>query len=162
MGPMRRLLALFLALAPILGYADVEVPIKNGSATAVSKDKSGMPVAIVLRAEAPSTGFPFVRGYRWGTEVSSPEAVVTGLEIKVGKGEVFVPLSAYADLANPSSVRMDLASLPYRLHIRGGDASVAYEAQLIFTRRFVVRRRVANLSFPESAWEETRYSYNNK
>jgi hypothetical protein len=140
-------------------FAQDTVELRDGVANAHSQNTKGNPVSVVVRAAAPTADFPFRQGYRWGAETSRPESIVTAIEIGVGPNTVFVPLSSYADLANPRSISLQGKGPAYRLSISGGDASVAYEAVLTFTKSYVTRRRVMNSSFPDSAWEESRYSY---
>ena len=146
----------------LYGNAQERVEIKEGRASVVKKDRNGRAVSATVRATAPQGAFPFTAGYRWGAETRQPQTIVAAVELNVGHNKVFVPLSAYADLANPVSVHLDTEKRPYRLSIEGGDASVAYEAQISFNGSFVLRRKVRNKSFPESAWEETQYSYNTR
>lgn len=151
------LVLLLCSIGEVLAQERAE--FRNGIATAVTKDANGRVVSARVRIAKPGADFPFTQGYRWGTEVRPPDAVVTAVHIRVGDREIFVPLSAYADLADPSSISIHVAPKSASLSIRGGDASTSYDATLTFAGSFVTRRVVRNRAFPESAWEETRYSY---
>lgn len=135
------------------------VDFRDGTATAVSRDARGNTITAKVQTAKLSIDFPFRKGYRWGAEIRRPATIVTVVEIRVGDREVFVPLSAYADLAEPRSISLQTVGKAATLSILGGDASVAYEAVLTFAESFVSKRRVHNRAFPDTAWEETKYSY---
>lgn len=104
---------------------------------------------------------PARKGYRWGGEdVEPPTILLSQLTVAVKGQDVFVPLSAFADLGNPRSVEVKATRRGFDVVILGGDASAAYRAHLTFEGRKLVRRRVQHAEFPKDAWEETRYKFN--
>lgn len=116
---------------------------------------------IVQRGKFVSTAFSLT-ALRWGTEGRIPASIVARVGVRVGAKEVFVPLSAYCDLANPSKVSVEfLSAEDYRVVIKGGEASTSYGAELFFHGDQITRRKVIHGEFPLEAWEETRYSFNN-
>src|SRR5712691_6916897 len=133
---MIRICVTFILVFLIAGTATSEdrVNLRDGVASTVKQDKKGNRVSVVIRAAVPSPSFPPYGGYRWGSEMRRPESIVTALEISVGKDTVFVPLSAYSDLTNPQSILLETEGRSYRVSILGGDASVAYEAVVVFTK----------------------------
>jgi hypothetical protein len=151
-------LLLILAAFSCDAFAADSARFENGLAKTAKRDQKGNAISVSVYATEYPKNFAFGSGYRWGTE-TRPQSIITKIEITVGKDTLFVPLSAYADLANPTSILLDTSGKAFRLFITGGDASAAYEAILIFSRASVSKRRVANQVFPDSAWEQTTYSY---
>lgn len=101
------------------------------------------------------------KGYRWGGEdIEPPQTVVSQLFVVVDGHDVFVPLSAFADLGSPRTVEVKVTGRGFDLIIAGGDASASYRALLTFEARELTRRRVQHGEFPKEAWEETRYRFN--
>jgi hypothetical protein len=101
------------------------------------------------------------KGYRWGGEdVEPPQTVVSQLTVVVGGHDVFVPLSAFADLGSPRTVEVKVTRRGFDLIIAGGDASASYRALLAFQGRELTRRKVQHGEFPKEAWEDTRYKFN--
>jgi hypothetical protein len=101
------------------------------------------------------------KGYRWGGEdMEPPQTVFSQLVVVVGGHDVFVPLSAFADLGSPRTVEVKVTRRGFDLIIGGGDASASYRALLAFEGRELTRRRVQHGEFPKEAWEETRYRFN--
>lgn len=120
----------------------------------------GARVQVVILNTTYSTSIPYREGFRWGAESSSPKSVITAIRVKVADNEVFVPLSAYSDLANPREAFLEKIKDGVRLVIRGGDAAASYEAFLVVRDGFLKSRKVAHREFPKASWEETNYSYN--
>jgi hypothetical protein len=78
--------------------------------------------------------------------------------------KLYVPMSAFIDLGNPKSVRIDMSgsvgSSSFMVTILGGDAGSAYEAKLAFSTGWLRERVVRHLEFPEAAWERTEFHFN--
>jgi hypothetical protein len=131
----------------------------DGVASVTATDHLGREFKATIRSIPTPIEFPYKHGFRWGAETSKPERIIQSAEVRRSNSVIFVPLSAFADLGNPDSIRLEMDRKGFRILITGGDASTAYEATLTFNDDFVVRRKVASLSFPRTAWEETVYSY---
>lgn len=100
-------------------------------------------------------------GYRWGGEdLEPPKTLVSHLTAAIRGQDVFIPLSAFADLGNPHTVEVKMTKLGFDILISGGDASASYHARLAFDKSALVRRRVQHGEFKNEAWEETRYKFN--
>jgi hypothetical protein len=96
---------------------------------------------------------------------------MTALDVKVGERDVFVKLSAFADLANVKqlvfedtslmyyrgSIEVDVDRPAFRVVIRGSDAGNAYVAMLDFSTVCLERRSVWMGEFPASVSEVTVY-----
>lgn len=101
------------------------------------------------------------RGYRWGGEdIEPPSTLLSQLTATVRGQDAFIPLSAFADLGNPRIVELRATRQGFDLIILGGDASASYRAVLVFEGNTLTRRKVQHAEFPNEAWEETRYKFN--
>lgn len=117
-------------------------------------------ICVALAAEPTDKGAARM-GYRWGGEdIEPPQSMVSQLVVTVKGDDVFVPLSAYADLGSPRTIEIRTTSRGFELVVNGGDASSAYRALLVFEGRLLTRRKVQHREFPREAWEETRYKFN--
>ena len=101
----------------------------------------------------------------WGVDQECPHQAIVGLKVARDADTVFVPASAYMDLAGVRSLAIEPAGQGFRLVILGGDASTSYRATLAFGREarqgasVLQRRTVRSGEFPDDVWEETRYSF---
>jgi hypothetical protein len=100
------------------------------------------------------------RGARglWGTDLGfgPPETRVQDLLIVYGGDSLNVPVSAFVDLSNPSSIKIN-GDYSCKFVVRGGDTSTSYSAVFTVEGACLVKRHVALEEFPES-WEETTYA----
>ena len=86
-----------------------------------------------------------------------PCVLVDSLEISVGGREVAVPRSAFGDLSDVWTARLQLtAKGRFGLILVGGDASESYEAEIIFDRRRV-RERIITDGEAQMVSEKTVY-----
>ena len=81
-------------------------------------------------------------------------------KILIGNKKVFVPLSAYSDLANPSNLVLKTNQNSFNLIIYGGDAGCSYKAELLFENSYIKARKVSHEEFPDEVWEKTEYHFN--
>jgi hypothetical protein len=72
--------------------------------------------------------------------------------------EVLMPMSAYADLSNVLSFRVESMGNEAIIWIEGGDASASYRCRIYIKEDQVLSRRVESPSFPEYHNETTQYS----
>ena len=94
----------------------------------------------------------------WGGGGSTPpEMLVTGIRIACKGQTIRIPRSAYADLANVNRVLIILKKGGCILRLEGGDASVAYDADLVVRGSNLMQRWVRDGEFPENFWEKTTY-----
>ena len=101
------------------------------------------------------------QAYGWGAENRCPDAVITAVVVEQGGRRLIVPLSAFADLANPHSISLAGKNpRSFSLRISGGDAATAYRAVLQFNATGLVSRRVESGEFPRESNEVTTYRYN--
>ncbi len=98
----------------------------------------------------------------WGSDSSYhflPGTVIGNIHLWVGEDEIFVPLSSYGDLANPTEAYLQQSKGYYRLLIGGPDGALDYTATIDFNKVQVLRRSVHTGEDPKS-WEETTYHIN--
>ena len=94
----------------------------------------------------------------WGAWGTSPSSVVTGIEASRNKERLFIPFSAYADLADPQTCALRLTGKNVELEIVGGTGGNSYRAVLVFAGgRYLSSRRVMSSVAPKDASETTRY-----
>lgn len=99
--------------------------------------------------------------WRWGAENSCPKSTVSALEISVDGVAVFMPVSAFLDLGNPRSVRIDPSREGQSLiTIVGGDAATSYAATLQLGGHVLAERVVRHGEFPDESFEKTVYGFN--
>lgn len=95
----------------------------------------------------------------WGAWGTTPTAVIAKLSVARGDTELFVPFSAYADLANVTSMSVRAVGTGLAVDILGGESGDAYRATLLFVQGgYLAKRSVAARGMPRDVWEETRYS----
>jgi len=141
----------------------------------------GTPVEVSARTTrfTPET-FPYTTSYPrykwtgWGEDIGSPKNILTALDVKVGDKNVFVRLSAFADLADVHQLMFEDTTLMYhstyqgtehidvdrtafRLIIRGSDAGNSYTTELTFNSGYLERRSVWPGELPTRVSEVTVY-----
>jgi hypothetical protein len=155
-GIITFLFALFIVA---MSYADVNSLLsKKGKEISLSAD-DGTLFKIRIQATKAPVNFLYDDGWRWGAE-KSPKYIIRKIEAWWGDEKVFIPLSAYFDLTNPHEVFLKKAGNQFHLTIKGGDAATSYEALLIFEKGNLLSKKVFSGEFPDEAWEETKYSFN--
>lgn len=99
--------------------------------------------------------------WRWGAENRCPKTLISAFEVKADDKSIFVPISAFADLGNPRTVRIEPGKDKgnFAVVIVGGDAATSYSARLEFKNNFLAKRLVKHGEFPEESWEETIYKF---
>ena len=126
------------------------------------KDKLGsMSIEVHVFEQTDSCRFA-VQSYEWGAEGACPKKYIQSLEIKNGLHDLFVPISVFSDLGNPTKVTLNkLTKLnQYVAVIEGGDAGSSYRAKIIFNKDRLLQRSVESRSFPKEANETTIYKFN--
>jgi hypothetical protein len=101
--------------------------------------------------------------WQWGSEQSCPRKVAAALTVQWGSQRVFVPVSAYVDLAGVRSVSVTATPNGFSVHLDGGDAATSYRAVLEFEGDpgkggvALRRREVRSVAFQDEVWEITQY-----
>lgn len=86
-----------------------------------------------------------------------PCSMVDYVEIHVGDGELIVPRSVFADLADLSAASIGRRKDgEFVLVLKGGDASEAYEVDVVFDKKMIKRRMLLS-SEMGGVMEETIY-----
>lgn len=152
---------LFLSLlvtTTAFAHAQKEPTVYKLVGTTVEKK----PLEIIVKVAEYSPCSNYSLGLRWGFESTIPKTLVSEIQVMVAKQKLFIPFSAYSDLANPVSYYLETGAEIFQLIIKGGDAASSYKAELSFRNGQLWRRKVIHGEFPEEAWEETIYSFNTK
>ena len=99
--------------------------------------------------------------WRWGAENTCPKTFISAFQVKAGDKSIFVPISAFADLGNPRTVRIEPCKEKncFIVVVVGGDAATSYSARLEFKNNFLIKRLVRHGEFPSESWEETIYKF---
>lgn len=97
-------------------------------------------------------------GY-WGIRHDAPKEIIKKLKISYQTTPLYLPKSAYCDLGNPSSIRIEQNSSRFTVIIKGGDAASSYKAILFFDQGQLTEKLVQSGEFPDERWEKTRYSF---
>jgi hypothetical protein len=88
-----------------------------------------------------------------------PCNLVDAIKISVNKTPLFVPRSAFADLADLGTAELVVENGKNILMLEGGDASESYIVKIAFTSKSVARRTVVGGEFPDELLEETVYHF---
>jgi len=87
-----------------------------------------------------------------------PCSVVDKIKIFVDGKNIDVPRSVFADLADLNGGQFKKTKQGMMLTFTGGDAAAAYNLEILFDKKRVLRRKVENAEFPNNTWEETVYT----
>jgi hypothetical protein len=140
----------------------VEIPANSTRAELQGETADGKKLRIQIKVSPYSSSFPYRSGWRWGVEGGEPRTVLTRLAVYLGQEPLFIPVSAYADLSNVRTVSLQVRGKGYVITIAGGDAAGSYRAELQFEGAYVRKKKVVHGGFPDQAWEETTYAFNNQ
>lgn len=157
-------LVILLLMVPVLSVATASsAKFINGIAQIEYRSNNDSISIKVFKTKFSPT-FPYQNGFRWGAnEVSKPKYVVSNIQVSNGNETIYIPLSAYCDLANPNKIMLDTSRNIFSLSIIGGDAGVSYKAKITFEKInsmfYIKSRKVMHGEFPEEVWEDTRYSF---
>lgn len=134
----------------IRGPGDTEVVLRQGHATLAKAQVE----TTVCTQNCGGHGW-------WGVgDDEVRELSIESITINDGDSQVYVPRSAFGDLANPARITLGIEDGVLMLAIRGGDASSSYRAVLSIEDGELTRRTVRSGEFPDDVWEETTYSWN--
>jgi hypothetical protein len=86
-----------------------------------------------------------------------PCSVVDRLQIVVNGNPLFVPRSAFADLADLNNAEIEGSKNGWVLRLGGGDASETYIVRIEFDGAQVTRRTVSSGTLPNKPMQETIY-----
>src|ERR1035437_5082531 len=113
---------------------------------------NGTTAVTVITAEM-QTSYIYKKAFTWGGDIDSPpKSIIANIIVSENKQNVFVPLSAYADLGDPRHIELKSSDGGYQLRIVGGDAAGSYTAILTFNSHGITHRKVISGEFPEDAW----------
>jgi hypothetical protein len=87
-----------------------------------------------------------------------PCSIVDRIDITVNGKSLFVPRSAFCDLADVSEAQIHVDDQEFVLRLDGGDASEGYIATVEFDAQRVKRRTVSSGTLPDHPLQETVYN----
>ena len=96
-------------------------------------------------------------GVLWGAE-GGATTVVHEITVTRQNLRVFVPRSAFADLANPQEAELSIVDSHKEVIVRGGDEGSGYECRIVLVADQVIRRIISSRTFPENYKEVTEYT----
>jgi hypothetical protein len=96
----------------------------------------------------------------WGARIGGDDSYIKKILVSLDGTPSWVRFSAYSDLKNLQSVRLNISENNFQIIIEGGESSAHYIAKLTFDNNgYLISRRVYNPAFSDEVWEETHYSY---
>ncbi len=96
----------------------------------------------------------------WGKGSNIPKNIIRNLSVTVGNRKSWIRFSAFSDLVNVNSIKMQVKENGFDIIVDGGDTSNHYHANLNFDNEgFLIARRAYSAAFPDEVWEKTQYSY---
>lgn len=99
----------------------------------------------------------------WGSQFAPPKQYISSLGVTVDGRAVWVPLSAFCDLANARHLQFeettaDKSLVTFQITLSGGWKAATYTAVLEFNERVLERRSVWANAFPMEEREVTGYT----
>jgi len=123
----------------------------------------------VITEEFEADSFPFTTRIGryvwtgWGSQFAPPSRYISSLSITVSGRAVWVPLSAFSDLANARQLQfeettVEESQVTFRVILSGGSKAATYTAVLDFNKGALERRSVWADAFPMEEREVTVYT----
>ncbi len=128
----------------------------------ISTELGQVSVKVFVKSLPKSQPCDAASSWRWGAENACPRTIIGSVTIKAFGKSLFVPLSAFADLGNPRTVKIESRKEKesFVVILAGGDAATSYSAMLEFRNNLLSERVVRHGEFPDEAWEKTIYKFN--
>ena len=106
--------------------------------------------------------------YRWGEgtkeerqRYNNNKKIFSKIKVAYNDEQYYnIPLSAYCDMADMKSFYIYPITDGFKFEIMGSDGGESYTANLTFKKGFLIRKELKNGSFPDEAWQQIFYSYN--
>jgi hypothetical protein len=137
-----------------------QVAVSSKGDTVLSSKLAGADVRVKIRTHELANGTPSepMRPPDSSCTMSRfPCSPVDSIEIMVGGKEIFVPRSAFADLADVNQAELSIEKSNLVLKLIGADASESYIVKIKFTPSHVTYRSLTSGEFPERPLQETVY-----
>ena len=103
---------------------------------------------------------------RWGArhEDSNNEKIFSDMKVSYNNEQYYVPLTAYVDMADMRNYQLYPITDGFVLEIEGGygESGDSYTAKLTFKKGLLIRKEIRHGVFPDEAWQQTVYSYNER
>jgi hypothetical protein len=94
----------------------------------------------------------------WGLGGRIERSIVHDISVTYRGEKVWIWRSAFADLANVNTMRLEAKGVDAVLHLTGGDAHESYKCRLEIKNGELVKRHVEHGEFPEYFYEDTVYT----
>ena len=115
-----------------------------------------------------NNGILFDDVYRWGEgtkeerqRYNNSKKIFSKIKVAYNDEQYYnIPLSAYCDMADMKSFYIYPITDGFKFEIMGSDGGESYTANLTFKKGFLIRKELKNGSFPDEAWQQIFYSYN--
>ena len=136
------------------------VPVKSKGETTLQSTLGKLKVEVKIRTHEVPNGTPAnpVKPKDSACTMSRiPCSPVDAIKISVNKTPLFVPRSAFADLADLGTAELAVENGRNILVLEGGDASESYIVKIAFTSKSITRRTLVDAEFPDELLEETVY-----
>jgi hypothetical protein len=132
----------------------------DGVAQITSYTKNKELIKITVNTTKYSPKYPYQDGLLWGTDLyDRPRSFISRIKIMIGKEQVYVPLSAYCDLADPDKILLETKLNSFSLIIYGGGEALFYKCELFFENLTIKFKKIALVGFPDEVWEKIEYSF---
>lgn len=147
--------ACILYIIPFSAYA---ADFINGTANSKLQVAGNINIVATVKAIKKGVLFPY-EGTFWGQDVGYvvPEVIIVKVSVSVAGNAIPIPLSAYSDLADPTSIVLEKTINGFLLKIHGSQTGSAYVATLYFNGNNLLKRQVAYAEFKDDISEETIY-----
>jgi hypothetical protein len=99
-----------------------------------------------------------LHGDFWGATDIQPKTFIGQMSMRMGTDDIEVPLSAFADLGDPSEISSKMDKAGILVELQGSGVS-KWIADIWIRDGAIVRRRVWNADFPNDAFQTTEYHY---
>lgn len=164
MKQVLRILFCFLTIITFILPAEAKsqrTPIATNGETIVKFASKKLDVQVVVKTHEVQIGKPtekrpdIIRSSC--TYSRHPCSIVDSIDIAVNGKPIFVPRSAFCDLADLDIVEVEIKQKNVLMKLFGGDASESYIAIIEFDANCVKRRTISSSMLPDRKSEETIY-----
>jgi hypothetical protein len=132
----------------------------DGVAQINSHTKNKELIKITVNTTKYSPKYPYQDGLLWGADLDvKPGSFISRIKIMIEKEQVYVPLSAYCDLAEPKMIELKTNLNSFSLIIYGGCTATSYKCELFFQNLTIKFKKIALGEFPDEVWEKIEYSF---
>ena len=154
---------LILALSGLCAAAGTgQTDIKSAGTTVIESSQEGARIVVKIETHEldignSSAGPPKTPRSSSCTYSRHPCALVDRVEIRVNDRNLFIPRSAFCDLADLNTANLLMHADKYVLHLFGGDGAESYVVDIQFSASRITGRTVASATRKGQPLETTTY-----